>query len=402
MDEATTARGARPRALALIGALSVLLAQFVVWAGPAAAQAPSPVLYGYEAGFDDDNLRNLYTIDPATGARGATIGSPAVGSAAGFELTGIAVDPTTGQMYGSTSSGDEIVGAGAIVKINKANSAATFVGYIFLDCDEPIQDITFTTTGQMFGWTKDCAGGNRLVQINKTTGRGTALGPSGLGSSEGGGLAADPDDNTLWLTPDSGDGDYGTVNPTTGVYTSQGILDGTGDYTDNINALSWSCDGETLFASVRDGFLATINTATDHLTEVGRGAPDQDAITWDCNPGQNPQQPTFVKCKGQTATLVGTNGNDVLTGTSGKNVIAGRGGNDRIAGLGGNDVVCGGGGRDRVNGGGGKDQLRGQAGNDKLRGAGGKDNLRGGGGRDTCNGGPGTDTGNCEVEKSIP
>lgn len=398
MTDTTTARpGARSRTLALIGALSVLLAQFVVWAGSATAQVAGPVLYGYEAGCDDDNLRGLYTINPATGERVAFIGTPGPGGATGFEFTGLAVDPTTGQLYGATSDCDEIVGAGGIVKIDKATGAGTFVGYVFLTCDRPIQDITFTTTGQMFGWTKNCAGGDRLVQINKTTGRGTALGPSGLGFSNGGGLAADPDDNTLWLTPQGGAGDYGTLDPATGAYTSQGTLDGTDDYGDNINALAWSCDGETLYASIRDGFFATINTAADDLIEVGRGAPDQDAIAWDCSP---PPPPQF--CKGQQATLVGTSGNDVLTGTSGKDVVVALGGNDVVTSLGGNDVVCAGAGRDKVNAGGGKDRLLGQGGNDRLRGAGGKDNLRGGGGTDRCHGGPGVDRGNCERERSIP
>jgi Ca2+-binding RTX toxin-like protein len=398
MADLTTDRSwARPRMLAVIVALSVLLAQFVVWAGPSPAQVPGPVLYGYEAAFDDDNLRNLYTIDPATGARGTIIGPPAVGGASGFELTGLAVDPTTGQMYGSTSNGDELAGAPAIVKINKATGAATFVGYVFLDCDDPVQDITFTTTGQMFGWTKNCAGGNTLVQINKTTGSGTALGPSGLGFSDGGGLAADPDDNTLWLTPEGGDGDYGTLDPATGVYTSQGTLDGADDFGDNINALAWSCDGETLYASVRDGFFATIDTAADHVVEVGRGAPDQDAIAFDCSPPQ-----PVVQCKGQPATVVGTSGKDVLTGTAAKDVIAGQGGNDSISAQGGNDVVCAGSGNDKANGGGGNDRLLGQAGNDRLKGAGGRDRLSGGGGNDRCNGGPGTDKGSCESESSIP
>ena len=396
MNETSTPRpGGRWRALALAGALSVLLAQFVVWAGPAATQVPGPVLYGAEGSCEGET--DLYTINPATGERVATIGDT------GFELTGLAVDPTTGQLYGVTSGCDQTVGPGALIKINKATGAGTFFSYVFLDCSEPLPDITFTTTGQMFGWNKNCDPDDRLVRIDKTTGRGTILGPSGVPNDDGNGLGADPDDNTLWLTPAEGDGAYGTVDPNTGAFTNQGTLDGTGDYGDDINALEWSCDGETLYAGVRDGLFATINTATDDLIPVGRGDPAQDAIAWDCNPGQNPQQPTQpVQCKGQAATLVGTNGNDVLSGTSGKDVIAARGGNDRISAKGGNDVVCGGGGKDRANGGGGKDTLRGQAANDRLKGAGGNDNLRGGGGRDRCNGGPGTDTGNCEVESSIP
>ena len=59
------------------------------------------------------------------------------------------------------------------------------------------------------------------------------------------------------------------------------------------------------------------------------------------------------------ATVVGTDGDDVLQGTEGADVIDGRGGDDRILGLGGDDVLCGGEGQDRLLGGAGSDTLHG-------------------------------------------
>jgi hypothetical protein len=53
-------------------------------------------------------------------------------------------------------------------------------------------------------------------------------------------------------------------------------------------------------------------------------------------------------CRGETATVTGTIGDDTLTGTPGRDVIAGLAGNDTIAGLGGDDLVCGGDGSDTV------------------------------------------------------
>jgi hypothetical protein len=41
------------------------------------------------------------------------------------------------------------------------------------------------------------------------------------------------------------------------------------------------------------------------------------------------------KCFGRTATIVGTNGDDVLKGTAGADVIVGRGGQDTILARGG-------------------------------------------------------------------
>lgn len=71
-----------------------------------------------------------------------------------------------------------------------------------------------------------------------------------------------------------------------------------------------------------------------------------------------------TECQGHPATIVGTEGDDVLSGTSGDDVIAGLGGDDIIGGRAGNDVICGGEGDDRIFGGAGTDVLVGGAGND--------------------------------------
>ena len=395
MEETTTARPrTRWRALALIGGFSVLLAQFIVWAGPAAAQAPGDELYAADGAGGNDST-TLYKVNPATGAKTEVVG------AIGFSVTGLAFDPTTGVLYGSTTSQDDTA-PGSLIRINQATGAGTFIGEIIAGCDSGTVDITFTTDGQLWG-ISECGVpgfGDSFVSINKATGGGTQV--AGI-NSVGGGISADPDDNTVWATPDNDDGDYFTIDTATGAQTNQGTLDG--DNSNSINSLAWSCDGETLFGTANidsgggDREFITINTSTDSITVLG--GPEfideqQDALAFDCAP-----PPPVAQCKGLAATIVGTSGNDTLVGTSGRDVVAARGGNDGIASLGGNDVVCAGAGKDRANGGAGKDKLRGQGGNDRLRGAGGKDNLRGGGGRDRCNGGPGADTGNCEVEGSM-
>jgi Ca2+-binding RTX toxin-like protein len=389
---------ARWRRLALVGVFSLLLAQLVLAAAPASAQVVANTLYGADGAAGNPNT-TLYTINPANGTKTATIGP------IGFSVTGLAVDPTTGQLYGSTASQDPTGGApGSLIKIDKETGEGTLLSQIISDCDTGTADITFTTDGQLWGWT-ECD--DALVRINKATGEGTIVGTGT--SSFGSGLSADPDDNILWLTPQGDMGTYGTVDKTTGVFTSQGTLNG--DNSNSINSLAWSCDGETLFGTAvgatgsggGDREFIRINTATDTITVLGGPAgvdPQQDALAWDCVPPPPPPPPR--QCKGRAATIVGTSGNDVLTGTSGRDVVVALGGNDRVSTLGGNDLVCAGAGKDRVNGKGGKDRLLGQGGNDRLRGGAGKDNLRGGGGTDRCNGGPGVDKGNCEIERSIP
>ncbi|MGE5282785.1 MAG: calcium-binding protein [Chloroflexota bacterium] len=106
------------------------------------------------------------------------------------------------------------------------------------------------------------------------------------------------------------------------------------------------------------------------------------------------------RCHGKRATIVGTEGDDVIHGTPGRDVIWGGGGDDEIFGGLGNDVLCGGPGADLIHGGRGNDladggpgtgdRVLGDLGDDKLLGGPGNyDEVAGGLGIDTLNGGPG-------------
>ncbi len=130
----------------------------------------------------------------------------------------------------------------------------------------------------------------------------------------------------------------------------------------------------------------------------------------------------LVRCRGEAADHVGTNGPDALTGTKGRDVFVLLGGADRARGLGGDDVFCGGAGHDTELGGRGddreygdtgRDDLRGGPGDDLLSGGGGRDRLRGGGGedrlhggrsKDRCDGGGGREdrVGGCESSRNVP
>ncbi|MEA2506384.1 MAG: hypothetical protein QOH48_1002 [Actinomycetota bacterium] len=113
-------------------------------------------------------------------------------------------------------------------------------------------------------------------------------------------------------------------------------------------------------------------------------------------------QAASPSCFGRSATLLGTNGDDVIVGTSGSDVIQGLGGNDIIYGGGGDDFICGGAGRDKIFGDRtsattyavpGDDTLSGGPGNDRLFGDGngvdhGGDIFTGGAGNDYINAGP--------------
>jgi hypothetical protein len=88
-------------------------------------------------------------------------------------------------------------------------------------------------------------------------------------------------------------------------------------------------------------------------------------------------RPKPRRCEGKTATLVGTDGRDILRGSVGPDVIATGGGRD---------VVRGGRGADRICTGAGRDLIRGGPGGDRLVGGRDADRILGGAGHDRCPG----------------
>ena len=94
----------------------------------------------------------------------------------GFAVTGLAVDPISGTLYGSTSSLSPI-SPHSIITINTTTGAGTLVGSVGLD-DEEVADLTFDAAGNLFGWTEMYT--DDLVRIDTATGTATPVGESGL------------------------------------------------------------------------------------------------------------------------------------------------------------------------------------------------------------------------------
>jgi Ca2+-binding RTX toxin-like protein len=100
----------------------------------------------------------------------------------------------------------------------------------------------------------------------------------------------------------------------------------------------------------------------------------------------------YRECFGRRATLLGTDGDDMLIGTDGDDVIVGLAGDDVLVGGKGNDRLCSGPGNDELRGAGGNDRMIGKAGDDLLLGGNGRDRLVGGTGSDVLIGYHGDDT----------
>lgn len=95
------------------------------------------------------------------------------------------------------------------------------------------------------------------------------------------------------------------------------------------------------------------------------------------------------------AIIKGGSGIDLLNGDPNfpgeSDTIYGFGGADILNGFGGNDTIYAGSGNDTVNGGVGDDDLFGESGNDTMDGGDGEDEMLGGSGNDVMDGGEGSD-----------
>jgi hypothetical protein len=83
-------------------------------------------------------------------------------------------------------------------------------------------------------------------------------------------------------------------------------------------------------------------------------------------PAVHARTSAFPTCFGAPATIVGTNGNDVIYGTNFDDVIVALGGADQVHGRAGNDRLCGNGGGDTLFDGFGADRIDGGYGIDTL------------------------------------
>ncbi len=130
--------------------------------------ANAATLFGVSLnGFDSSTPgpSSLYKIDPATGA--ATL----IGTDLGYPVNSIAIDPTTGIMYGSTAnwSNDDFIGR--LLQIDPVTGTATDIGSTgFLYC---CRVITFNSAGELWGWEEE---DDSPVTINKSTGAASLVG----------------------------------------------------------------------------------------------------------------------------------------------------------------------------------------------------------------------------------
>jgi hypothetical protein len=230
------------------------------------------ILYGSTSSGQGE----LYTLNPATGGVVQDIGPLDDASSVNYSVTGLAFDPITGVLYGSTGgfSGHDLL------SINPSTGLVTVIGsFNFNGGSATMSDLDFTQAGTLYGI--GSSGGANLYSINLGTGQATVVGPSGVSFTQGGGLAISST-GVFYGAPIPGD--FGTYNSTTGAYNNIATPTYPEGPSSSFAALAFN--GSTLYG---DNLLAggsgatdlvTIDPTTGDVTDIGPSVAHLDAIAF--------------------------------------------------------------------------------------------------------------------------
>ena len=209
----------------------------------------------------------LYELNPIDGSVIATIG------ATGFShVSGIDCHPQTGVMYGVLNGFDDPSG-GRLITIDTHTGAGTLVG----TTNAQIPDISFSSSGTLYGWAELGVGTDALVTIDLASGAATLVGDCGCETS-GTGLAFAATD-ALFMK------NYGAlyrIDAGSGAPLSDLLLS-----TVETNNLLAFDRNDVLYTGRRAGgqfILKTIDTGTGVVTDVGTSALSNIAAIAFCNP----------------------------------------------------------------------------------------------------------------------
>jgi hypothetical protein len=247
--------------------IALILSCSVILSGSALAA----VLYAADGAAGHPS--SLVTLDQNTGAVVSTVGP------IGFAVTGLAVHPATGILYGSTSLGDGTA-PGSLLTISKTTGAGTLVGSFGLG-GFPLPDLTFTSDGTLYGWARLP---NALHRVNLVTGKATRVGNFNLGTNFAGlGLAAAANGLVLGTV---GRGPLFKVDPSTGTALAFTATDwarpasGFGALAFGPGAVLYGI-GPTGEGAELGTFLVKIDLPGGHVTELGPTIAQGDAIAFD-------------------------------------------------------------------------------------------------------------------------
>jgi hypothetical protein len=231
-------------------------------------------------------LGELYRIDPANGAMLQNVGPLNDALNVNYPITGLAFNPISGLLYGSTGNNPTETAA-RLVTINPLTAQVTVVGAfntgVVNSSGTPatMADLAFDSAGNLYGVAS--IGGPQLYSVNILTGQATVIGNTGLTSTTGGGLAVSPG-GVFYGTPTATR--FGTYNSGTGAYVN--IANPAKPAGGGYGALDFDENGVLYGLNVGSGsppptHLVTI-TPAGVVTDLGLSIPSLDAIAFQIVP----------------------------------------------------------------------------------------------------------------------
>jgi hypothetical protein len=241
-----------------------LIAISLVLAGTLGARADEDavgrraVLYAAKGTFGVMGF--LYTLDPATGAVLTTVGPLNDARGNNYPMAGLKYHPITGIFYGATANA--AVNPNSLVIVNPATAMVTVIGPF----GAVLTDIAIDpTTGIMYG----ISGFNqKFYTINTSTGQAVQTGSTGIGFANGGGFASDRTGALFGISYFS----FYNFNNTTGLatligLTSLGNLIKAADF--NPSNVFYGLEGGGGIDNTHLRWLDTCSVTTGHCTRVG-------------------------------------------------------------------------------------------------------------------------------------
>ena len=302
-----------------LGEFALVLLVFVSLCADIEYARAATVTKLYSVSSVDDQLRE---VDPATGSTLSSVAITLAGKTVS-RSTGLATDPTTGQLWAllrtsdsGTCTGNPDSGGGGripwLVKLDPITGVATLVGSTG-DC---FAGIAFKSDGTLYGVTGDGANvSETLYTLSKTTGAATLVTPLGNGDS-GEAIAINPNDGLLYHASGFVTPIFEKVNLTT-----LGITDIplSGFQYSELAALTMRQDGVFLAADI-DSNLLTVTTdgvvaVSGLLDQTPKGLAFVTITTSNLSvtcPGQSLQSAINSAVPGDTVTVSGTCSENIL------------------------------------------------------------------------------------------
>ena len=255
--------------------LRILALVLSAWIASAGAALHTLYAASVRSGIAPDSpiAGNLYVVNLSNGTA-SLVGAIRLPGSKPIGVTGMAMHPTTGVLYGITSE-QSPNHPRALVTIDQASGAASHVG----DLGVAGSDIAFDAKGTLYLWLPATS---QLGTVNLSNAKVEPIGRPGPAGSPAG-IAIDPE-GMVYVTSKGATGTLDNVDLATGALQVGPPLTGA-PFSTQINSMSFSPSGLLLAVNSNGGSpahtrLVTINTASGVVATIGALPDDTDALAF--------------------------------------------------------------------------------------------------------------------------